>query len=51
MILLRMLIKAVCFAIFCFLSVFVFMYGKSKSNIKMLYVVTSIFLLGVILFL
>lgn len=51
MILLHMLIKAICFALFSFLSVFVFMYGRSKSNIKILYAVTSIFLLGVILFL
>lgn len=51
MILLHILIKVLCLFLFVLLSTFTFMFGKHKSDIKIMYVITSLFLLGVILFL
>lgn len=51
MILLRIAIKAVCLMLFCLLSVFVILFGKGGTDIKGHYFITSVFLLGVILFL
>lgn len=46
--LLIILIKALCFAIFCVISAFTLMFGKPNTGVKMHYVLTSIFLWGVI---
>lgn len=51
MILLRIVIKAICFAMFAMISTFTFMYGKSGTGVKAVYAVTAIFFLGVIVFL
>lgn len=50
MILLHLLIKAVCFVLFCLASVFTFMFGKNCSDMKSRYFVTAVYLLGVIVF-
>ena len=51
MTLFHIIIKVLCFVLFCLLSAFVVMFGKNGTDIKASYVITAVFLLGVIVFL
>ena len=46
---LKLLVKVICFIIFCLCSGFTLMLGKTDSNIKIYYVFTAICLAGVVL--
>lgn len=50
MTLILMLIKIISFTLFCLVSGFVLLCGKNGSDIKLMYAITSVLLLGVIIF-